>query len=189
MTDTSTTVSSQTSPQPYAAVNPSPSFPAIENEVLARWATEGAFKESVENREAGVNGANEYVFYDGPPFANGLPHYGHLLTSYVKDVIPRYQTMRGRRVERRFGWDTHGMPAEVHAENELGVSGHNEIKAFGIDKFNEACRTSVLRYTKEWEHYINRAARWVTLTTTTKPLTCRTWNRSCGRLRPSMTRG
>jgi isoleucyl-tRNA synthetase len=147
--------------QPYAPVNPSPSFPAIENEVLARWASEGAFKESVENRQAGLNGANEYVFYDGPPFANGLPHYGHLLTSYVKDVVPRYQTMRGRRVERRFGWDTHGMPAEVHAENELGVSGHNEIKAFGIDKFNEACRTSVLRYTKEWEHYINRAARWV----------------------------
>ena len=146
---------------PYPPVDPSPSFPKLEERIVARWHAENTFQRSVEQRPAGVDGANEYVFYDGPPFANGLPHYGHLLTSYVKDVIPRYRTMRGRRVERRFGWDTHGMPAEVHAENELGVSGHNEIKAYGIDRFNDACRTSVLRYTHEWEAYMNRAARWV----------------------------
>ncbi len=146
---------------PYPTVDPSPSFPKLEERIIAQWQDQKTFEHSVEQRAAGTDGANEYVFYDGPPFANGLPHYGHLLTSYVKDVIPRYRTMRGRRVERRFGWDTHGMPAEVHAENELGVSGHNEIKALGIGKFNDACRTSVLRYTHEWEAYMNRAARWV----------------------------
>jgi isoleucyl-tRNA synthetase len=146
---------------PYPPVEPSPSFPRLEAQTIARWNESSIFRRSIDAREAGANGANEFVFYDGPPFANGLPHYGHLLTSYVKDVVPRYQTMRGRRVERRFGWDTHGMPAEVHAEKELGVSGHQEIKAFGIAKFNDACRTSVLRYTHEWEAYINRAARWV----------------------------
>jgi isoleucyl-tRNA synthetase len=150
-----------TSSHRYPDVESSPRFPAIETEVLAHWKANDTFKRSVDQREAGVNGSNEYVFYDGPPFANGLPHYGHLLTSYVKDVVPRFRTMQGRRVERRFGWDTHGMPAEVQAEKELGVSGHIGIKAFGIDKFNEACRTSVLRYTHEWEEYINRAARWV----------------------------
>ncbi len=156
-----TTTDSAPTNLPYPAVNPSPSFPAIETNILARWKAEETFAQSIAQRDPGANGTNEYVFYDGPPFANGLPHYGHLLTSYVKDVIPRFRTMRGQRVERRFGWDTHGMPAEVQAESELGVSGHNEIKAFGIDKFNEACRTSVLRYTKEWEQYIDRAARWV----------------------------
>ncbi len=150
-------------PKPYPTVDPSPRFPAVETGIIARWNQIGAFKASVEQREAGLNGANEFVFYDGPPFANGLPHYGHLLTSYVKDVVPRYMTMRGKRVERRFGWDTHGMPAEVQAEKELGVSGHSEIKALpgGIAAFNEACRTSVLRFTVDWEAYINRAARWV----------------------------
>ncbi len=148
---------------PYPNVDQSPNLPRLEKSVIERWNREHTFKASVDQREAGINGANEYVFYDGPPFANGLPHYGHLLTSYVKDAIPRYQTMRGRHVERRFGWDTHGMPAEVQAERELGVSGHNEIKNMpgGIAAFNEACRTSVLRYTVDWEAYINRAARWV----------------------------
>jgi isoleucyl-tRNA synthetase len=103
----------------------------------------------------------EYVFYDGPPFANGLPHYGHLLTGYVKDVVPRYQTMRGHRVERRFGWDCHGLPAEMQTEKELGVSGRVAITEYGIDRFNDACRTSVLRFTGEWERYVTRQARWV----------------------------
>jgi isoleucyl-tRNA synthetase len=146
---------------PYPPVASSPSFPKLEEQIIAQWNAEHTFQASVAARDAGQNGANEYVFYDGPPFANGLPHYGHLLTSYVKDAIPRYQTMRGKHVERRFGWDTHGMPAEVQAEKELGVSGHVEINEFGIDKFNDACRTSVLRYTHDWEAYINRAARWV----------------------------
>jgi isoleucyl-tRNA synthetase len=145
----------------YPAVSSQPDLPVIERAVLARWAREQTFKASVDQRPAGEAGDNEFVFYDGPPFANGLPHYGHLLTGYVKDAVPRYQTMRGRRVERRFGWDCHGLPAEVQAEKELGISGHPEIAAFGIDRFNDACRTSVLRYTKEWEEYVTRQARWV----------------------------
>ena len=146
---------------PYPKVDPQPNLPAVEDAVRAFWAADATFVASVENRPAGENGANEFVFYDGPPFANGLPHYGHLLTGFVKDAVPRYQTMRGRRVERRFGWDCHGLPAEVEAEKELGISGHPEIARFGIDKFNDACRTSVLRYTNEWERYVTRQARWV----------------------------
>ncbi|MBX6749967.1 MAG: isoleucine--tRNA ligase [Micromonosporaceae bacterium] len=148
------------SPAP-SAVPASPDLPAIERRVLEYWAADKTFAASVESREAGTNGANEYVFYDGPPFANGLPHYGHLLTGYVKDVVPRYQTMRGRRVERRFGWDCHGLPAEVEAEKQLGISTKAEILDLGVSKFNDACRTSVLRYTAEWERYVTRQARWV----------------------------
>jgi isoleucyl-tRNA synthetase len=145
----------------YPDVDPQPDLPALEDVVLARWEAEGTFQASVEARPAGEHGDNEFVFYDGPPFANGLPHYGHLLTGFVKDAIPRYRTMRGQRVERRFGWDCHGLPAEVEAEKELGISGHPEIAAFGIAKFNDACRTSVLRYTDEWQAYVTRQARWV----------------------------
>ncbi len=145
----------------YPTVPSQPNLPEIERAILERWATDRTFERSVERRDAGTNGDNEFVFYDGPPFANGLPHYGHLLTGYVKDAVPRYQTMRGRRVERRFGWDCHGLPAEVQAEKELGIAGHPAIAAFGIDKFNEACRTSVLRYTQEWRDYVTRQARWV----------------------------
>ena len=135
----------------------SPRFPGIEEAVLASWDAEDTFRRSVAGRPAD----REFVFYDGPPFANGLPHYGHLLTGYVKDVVPRYRTMRGQRVERRFGWDCHGLPAETEAEKELGVSGRGPITEYGIDRFNEHCRTSVLRYTKEWERYVTRQARWV----------------------------
>jgi len=141
----------------YPDVDPQPSFPAIEAKILASWAERQTFAESIRRRAD----ADEYVFYDGPPFANGLPHYGHLLTGFVKDAVPRYQTMRGKRVERRFGWDCHGLPAEVVVEKELGISGHPEITKFGIDKFNDACRTSVLRFTEEWRHYVTRQARWV----------------------------
>ncbi|HET6529963.1 MAG TPA: isoleucine--tRNA ligase [Actinoplanes sp.] len=139
----------------------SPDLPAVERAVLDHWQADKTFEASVDQRPAGQNGSNEYVFYDGPPFANGLPHYGHLFTGYVKDVVPRYQTMRGRRVERRFGWDTHGLPAEVEAEKQLGLTTKAEIVALGIDRFNEACRTSVLAYTKDWERYVTRQARWV----------------------------
>ena len=145
----------------YPTVDPQPSFPAIEADVLASWKSGDVFAASVEARDAGHDGDNEFVFYDGPPFANGLPHYGHLLTGFVKDAVPRYRTMKGQRVERRFGWDCHGMPAEVEAEKQLGISGHPEIAAYGIEKFNEYCRTSVLRYTSEWERYVTRQARWV----------------------------
>ena len=146
---------------PYPNVDPQPHFPALEQEMLDRWERDETFETSIAQREAGNDGDNEFVFYDGPPFANGLPHYGHLLTGYVKDAVPRYQTMRGKRVERRFGWDCHGLPAEVKAEQELGISGHPEITEFGIDKFNEACRTSVLQYTDDWRSYVTRQARWV----------------------------
>jgi isoleucyl-tRNA synthetase len=145
----------------YPQVDPQPNFPRLEEGVLARWERDQTFAASVAARDAGVNGGNEFVFYDGPPFANGLPHYGHLLTGFVKDAIPRYQTMNGRRVERRFGWDCHGLPAEVEAEKELGIAGHPAITEFGIDKFNDACRTSVLRYTDDWQRYVTRQARWV----------------------------
>ncbi|MDN5750485.1 MAG: class I tRNA ligase family protein, partial [Pseudonocardia sp.] len=145
----------------YPAVPAHPSFPELEREVLDFWAADDTFVASVQARDAGPDGDNEYVFYDGPPFANGLPHYGHLLTGYVKDVVPRYQTMRGRRVERRFGWDTHGLPAEVEAEHQLGIKHKSEIEEMGVAAFNDACRTSVLRYTDEWRSYVTRQARWV----------------------------
>lgn len=139
----------------------SPSLPTIEKQVLEYWEQDQTFSASINNREPGSDGSNEFVFYDGPPFANGLPHYGHLLTGYVKDVIPRFQTMLGRRVERRFGWDTHGLPAELEAERELGITDKSQIDAMGIAEFNAACRSSVLRYTGEWRDYVTRQARWV----------------------------
>jgi isoleucyl-tRNA synthetase len=144
-----------------ASVPASPDLPAVERRVLDYWASDKTFQASVDQRDAGANGSNEYVFYDGPPFANGLPHYGHLLTGYVKDVVPRYQTMRGRRVERRFGWDCHGLPAEVEAEKQLGLTTKQEILELGVGKFNDACHSSVLRYTQDWERYVTRQARWV----------------------------
>lgn len=143
------------------AVPGSPRFPQIEERVLAYWAEDDTFRASVEQRDPGANGENEFVFYDGPPFANGLPHYGHLLTGYVKDIVPRYQTMRGKRVERRFGWDTHGLPAELEAMRLNGIKTTDEIVEMGIDKFNDACRASVLKYTGEWRDYVTRQARWV----------------------------
>src|SRR4051794_10394819 len=143
------------------SVPSSPRFPEIEERVLAYWAEDGTFQASVDGRDAGEDGANEFVFYDGPPFANGLPHYGHLLTGYVKDVVPRYQTMRGRKVERRFGWDTHGLPAELEAMRLNGIKTTDEILELGIEKFNEACRASVMKYTGDWREYVTRQARWV----------------------------
>ncbi|HEY6797370.1 MAG TPA: isoleucine--tRNA ligase [Kineosporiaceae bacterium] len=142
-----------------------PRFPEIEDRVRRYWDADGTFAASVQARPAdgpgGEIGGNEFVFYDGPPFANGLPHYGHLLTGYVKDVVPRYETMKGRRVDRRFGWDCHGLPAEVEAEKQLGITHKSQIEAMGVAPFNDACRASVLRYTKEWEDYVHRQARWV----------------------------
>ncbi|CAB4638709.1 MAG: isoleucine--tRNA ligase [Actinobacteria bacterium] len=140
-----------------SGVEPSPSFPALEHEVLAYWAAHDTFQRSIDNRE----GCKEWVFYDGPPFANGLPHYGHLLTGYAKDIFPRFHTMRGKQVHRRFGWDTHGLPAELEAERQLGITDKSQIEAMGIAAFNQAAKDSVLRYTKEWEEYVTRQARWV----------------------------
>jgi isoleucyl-tRNA synthetase len=145
--------------QDQSGIDPSPSFPKIEERVLKFWEGDDTFQQSIDQRID--EEAEEFVFYDGPPFANGLPHYGHLLTGYVKDFVPRFQTMRGKRVERRFGWDTHGLPAEVEAERLLGISGRPEIENYGVEKFNEFCRTSVLKYTQDWQSYVTRQARWV----------------------------
>jgi isoleucyl-tRNA synthetase len=134
-----------------------PKFPELEAEVLKFWDSDDTFRSSIQQRE----GAPEYVFYDGPPFANGLPHYGHLLTGYVKDIVPRYRTMRGYKVERRFGWDTHGLPAELEVQRQLGITDKAQIEQMGIEKFNDACRDSVLKYTGEWRDYVTRQARWV----------------------------
>ena len=142
-------------------VSASPQFPKLEEAVLDYWKKDGTFQASIDNREAGPHGDNEFVFYDGPPFANGLPHYGHLLTGYAKDLVARYQTQRGHKVERRFGWDTHGLPAELEAMKQLGMTDKQEILEMGIDNFNDAARASVLKYTNEWEQYVTRQARWV----------------------------
>lgn len=150
--------------RPDSDVAAKPSLPKVEEETLAYWKAEDIFHRSVKARPAGEKGSNEFVFYDGPPFANGLPHYGHLLTGYVKDVVGRYQTMRGHHVERRFGWDTHGLPAELEAERELGIEDKSQIEGpggMGVGAFNKACRFSVLKFTREWEDYITRQARWV----------------------------
>ncbi|MBA8815975.1 isoleucyl-tRNA synthetase [Microbacterium halimionae] len=139
------------------AVVPSPRFPDIERDVLDFWKADDTFRASIAQRE----GAEEWVFYDGPPFANGLPHYGHLLTGYAKDLFPRFQTMRGKKVDRVFGWDTHGLPAELEAMKQLGITEKSEIEAMGIETFNAKARASVLEYTHEWEDYVTRQARWV----------------------------
>ena len=133
------------------------SFPAAEREVLKRWEERRAFERSVEERSPDKS----YSFYDGPPFATGLPHYGHLLVGTIKDVVARYWTMRGYRVERRFGWDCHGLPVEFEVEKQLGLNGRADIEAFGVDKFNETCRSIVLRYAEEWRTIVTRMGRWV----------------------------
>ncbi|MBT2531557.1 isoleucine--tRNA ligase [Arthrobacter sp. ISL-48] len=148
-----------------AGVSASVKFPEIEERILKYWDQDGTFQASIDQRSAdapgGEPGSNEFVFYDGPPFANGLPHYGHLLTGYAKDLVGRYQTQRGKRVERRFGWDTHGLPAELEAMKQLGMTDKTQIEAMGIDKFNDACRASVMKYADEWRSYVTRQARWV----------------------------
>src|SRR3954453_18644479 len=123
----------------YPDVEQQPRFPDLERSIIATWEQEKTFERSVDQRPA----SDEFVFYDGPPFANGLPHYGHLLTGNVKDAVPRFKTMRGRRVERRFGWDCHGLPVEMQAEKELGVNGRMAILELGVGAFNEACRAIV----------------------------------------------
>ncbi len=127
--------------------------------VIKYWKDRDSFKESVGKNKG--EDEKDFVFYDGPPFANGLPHYGHLLTSFVKDSVARYKTMRGYVVERRFGWDCHGLPAEMETEKTLNISGRLAIKEFGIDKFNQHCRESVMKYAHLWQDYITRAGRWV----------------------------
>ncbi len=141
----------------YKPVDPKVSFPRMEEDIVRFWEEKGIFKRSIDRRE----GAPEYVFYDGPPFATGLPHFGHFVPGTIKDIIPRYKTMRGFKVERRFGWDCHGLPVENLIEKELGLDSKTDIEKYGIAKFNEACRASVLRYVKEWRSIMTRAGRWV----------------------------
>ena len=141
----------------YADVKAKPDFVEVEKEVLRFWEEDKTFEKSVRNRD----GAAEFVFYDGPPFANGTPHYGHIMVSYVKDVVARFQTMNGKKVERRLGWDCHGLPAEMSAEKQLGVSGRKQIEEFGIEKFNDFCRSDVLKYSGIWVDMFKRIGRWV----------------------------
>ena len=141
----------------YADVKAKPDFVEVEKEVLKFWEEDKTFEKSVKNRD----GAAEFVFYDGPPFANGTPHYGHIMVSYVKDVVARFQTMNGKKVERRLGWDCHGLPAEMAAEKQLGVSGRKQIEEFGVEKFNNFCRSDVLKYSGIWVEMFKRIGRWV----------------------------
>ena len=136
------------------------SFSKEEEHILNFWDRIDIFIRSVEKNDDS-RGLNNYVFYDGPPFATGLPHYGHFVASTIKDIVPRYWTMRGKKVKREFGWDTHGLPVEMEVEKKLGLSGPTAIKKYGIEKFNEACRASVLRYTKDWKKTLIRLGRWV----------------------------
>ena len=141
----------------FKSVSNKVAFPKMEEGILEFWAKNETFKKSLKKNE----GKERYKFYDGPPFATGLPHYGHLLAGTIKDIVPRYQTMRGKYVERRFGWDTHGLPIEALAQDALGVAGAPEIKKLGVDKFNEQCRSMVLKYVSEWRKTVTRMGRWV----------------------------
>ena len=141
----------------FKSVSNKVAFPKMEEDILAFWDQDGTFKKSLAKNA----GKDRYTFYDGPPFATGLPHYGHLLAGTIKDIVPRYQTMRGKYVERRFGWDTHGLPIEALAQDALGVAGAPEIVALGVDKFNETCRSMVLKYVGEWRKTVTRMGRWV----------------------------
>jgi isoleucyl-tRNA synthetase len=141
----------------YKPVDPKVSFPKMEEGIVRFWESDKIFEKSISQRD----GKEEFVFYDGPPFATGLPHFGHFVPGTIKDIIPRYKAMKGYKVERRFGWDCHGLPVENLIEKELGLDSKTDIEGYGIAKFNEACRASVLRYVKEWRTIMTRAGRWV----------------------------
>src|SRR5438067_8757812 len=141
----------------YPDVDQHPKFPDIERSIIETWQRNRTFERSVEQRPLD----DDFVFYDGPPFANGPIHYGHLLTGFVKDAVPRFQTMRGRRVERRFGWDCHGLPIEQRAEKFLGVTGRAAITERGIEEFTSYCRSIVGDTADDWRSYVTRQARWV----------------------------
>ncbi|MBI2410767.1 MAG: isoleucine--tRNA ligase [Candidatus Kerfeldbacteria bacterium] len=132
-------------------------FAQFEEEIVAFWEENKCFEESVRQRPEN----KQYVFYDGPPFATGMPHYGHIVASLMKDMVPRYWTMRGFRVERKWGWDCHGLPIENIIEKEQNLKTKKDIEAFGVDKFNEACRATVLQYANDWKQVIHRMGRWV----------------------------
>ena len=141
----------------FNEVNPKQSFPHLEEKIQKFWEEQRIFKQSIEKR----NTDNEYTFYDGPPFATGLPHYGHILAGTIKDVIPRYFTMRGYKIERRFGWDCHGLPVENEVEKMLDIKSKKDIEAMGVHEFNEKCRSIVLKHVDDWEKTVHRMGRWV----------------------------
>ncbi|HEY5578270.1 MAG TPA: class I tRNA ligase family protein, partial [Acidimicrobiia bacterium] len=143
--------------EPFQRADPEIHLPSLEEAILELWASTNAFAASVSSRPP----EQEYTFYDGPPFASGSPHYGHILAGVLKDIVPRYWTMRGRRIERRFGWDTHGLPVEIEVEKLVGVHGPRQIEAFGVTRFNEACRKLVEETAEEWEYITRRIGRWV----------------------------
>ncbi|MCK5250636.1 MAG: isoleucine--tRNA ligase [Spirochaetaceae bacterium] len=141
----------------FKPVDTKVNFPKMEEKILQFWKENNIFQKSIDYRED----CPEYVFYDGPPFATGLPHFGHFVPGTIKDIIPRYQTMKGKKVNRRFGWDCHGLPVEYEIEKDLGISGKSQIEEYGVAKFNERCRSIVLRYTTEWQEIVSRLGRWV----------------------------
>ena len=141
----------------FRAVSNKVDFPKMEEDILRFWEENDICDKSIQQRPAD----NEYVFYDGPPFATGLPHFGHFVPGTIKDAVPRYQAMKGKRVIRRFGWDCHGLPVEAEVEKTLGIKGYFSVMNYGVAKFNDACRSIVLRYTNEWKHTITRMGRWV----------------------------
>lgn len=142
---------------PFKKVNPKQSFPALEKEILEFWEREKIFEKSVRERDA----QKTLHFFDGPPFATGLPHYGHILQGVIKDLIPRFFTMQGYRVPRQWGWDCHGLPVENLIEKELKLTEPGAVPQFGIGKFNEACRASVLKFAREWEKTVKRMGRFI----------------------------
>lgn len=141
----------------YRPVSSKADLPAVEREILDFWKENDTFQRSMEERRSGP----EFVFYDGPPFATGRPHYGNLLAGTIKDIVPRYQSMRGHFVDRRFGWDCHGLPVEYEVEQDLKISGKSDIEKLGVGVFNEHCKGIVLRYTQEWQEVVTRMGRWV----------------------------
>jgi len=147
-------------------------FPKEEEAVLKRWKEIKAFERQVELSK----GRKPFTFYDGPPFATGLPHYGHLLASTIKDIIPRYWSMKGHYVERRFGWDTHGLPIEYEIDKKLGLSGKDAVMEMGLSKYNAECRAIVMRFSTEWRQTIDRLGRWIDFDNDYKAWTLRTSN-------------
>jgi isoleucyl-tRNA synthetase len=154
-------------------------LPSKELEILKLWQENNIFEKSLAKSAP----KGDFVFYDGPPFATGTPHYGHIVASLMKDIVPRYWTMKGHRVERRWGWDCHGLPIENIVEEEMGIKNKKDIEKIGIDKFNEACRSKVLMYAEEWRKVVARMGRFVDMDNDYKPWTKITWNQSGGFLR------
>ena len=137
----------------------SPNFPSLEEEILEFWKTNDVYNQSLLKRKD----AEPFIFYEGPPTANGMPHPGHCLTRAIKDLFPRYRTMRGYYCERKAGWDTHGLPVEVEVCKELGIHSKDEIEDFGVEPFIQKCQQSVWRYMQEWEELTQRLGFWLHL--------------------------